>query len=73
MGLCDPQIHENVKVIKNIESPMQNDKEIFFCLKGQSHEIFNLYIFSLIEPIWVPDKQTEMVFLKNLFCEDIRI
>ena len=36
-------------------------------LKGQCHEIFDLYIFSLIEPIWAPDKQAEMVFLKDSF------
>ena len=36
-------------------------------LKGQCHEIFKLYFFSLIEPIWVPDKQVKMVFLKNSF------
>ena len=34
-----------------------------YTLKGQCHEIFDLYIFSLIEPIWAPDKQAEMVFL----------
>ena len=26
-------------------------------LKGQCHEIFELYCFSLIKPIWAPDKQ----------------
>ena len=36
-------------------------------LKGQCHEIFDLYFFSLIEPIWSPDKQAKMVFLKNSF------
>ena len=37
-------------------------------LKGQCHEIYDLYIFfSWIEPIWAPDKQSKMVFLKNLF------
>ena len=36
-------------------------------LKGQCHEIFDLYIFSLIEPIWAPDKQAKMVFLKDSF------
>ena len=35
-------------------------------LKGQCHEIFELYFFSLIKPIWAPDKQAKMVFLKNL-------
>ena len=34
-------------------------------LKGQCHEIFELYFFSLIKPIWAPDKQAKMVFLKN--------
>ena len=36
-------------------------------LKGQCHEIFELYFFSLIKPIWAPDKQAKMVFLKNSF------
>ena len=31
-------------------------------LKGQCHEIFELYFFSLIKPIWA-----KMVFLKNSF------
>ena len=31
-------------------------------LKGQCHEIFDLYFFSLVEPIWSPDKQAKMVF-----------
>ena len=26
-------------------------------LKGQCQEILDLYFFSLVEPIWVPDKQ----------------
>ena len=34
-------------------------------LKGQCHEIFYLLFFSWIEPIWAPDKQTKMVFLKK--------
>ena len=34
-------------------------------LKRQCHEIFELYFFSLIGPIWAPDKQAKMVFLKN--------
>ena len=38
-----------------------------YILKGQRHEIFDLYFFSWIEPIWAPDKQAKMVFLKNLF------
>ena len=36
-------------------------------LKGQCHEIFELYFFALIEPIWAPDKQAKTVFLKNSF------
>ena len=32
-------------------------------LKGQCHEILDF--FSLIKPIWVPDKQAKLVFLKN--------
>ena len=36
-------------------------------LKGQCHEIFDLNFFTLIEPLWVPDKQAKMVFLTNLF------
>ena len=39
----------------------------FFSLKGQCHEIFELYFFSFIEPIWAPDKQAKMFFLKNSF------
>ena len=43
-------------------------------LKWQCHEIFDLCFFSsLIEPIWVPDKQAKMVILKIRFREDIRI
>ena len=42
-------------------------------LKGQCHEIFYLYFFSLIELIWSTDKQAKMFFLKILFREDIRI
>ena len=33
-------------------------------LKGQCHQIRPLF-FSLIKPIWVPDKQAKMVFLKK--------
>ena len=36
-------------------------------LKEQCHKIFNLYFFSLIQPIWAPDKQANMVFLKHSF------
>ena len=36
-----------------------------YSLKGQCHEIFELYFFPLNEPIWAPDKQAKMVFLKN--------
>ena len=39
-------------------------------LKGQCHKILT-YFFSLIEPIWSPDKQAKMVFLKNSFSLDI--
>ena len=39
--------------------------------KGQCHEIFYLYSFSWIEPIWTPDKQAKMGFLKICFREDI--
>ena len=42
---------------------------INYYFKGQCHEIFDLYFFSLIEPIWSPDKQAKMVFLKNLFSQ----
>ena len=38
-------------------------------LKWQCHEIFDLYIFSLIEPIWAPDKQAKLVLLKSLFLQ----
>ena len=41
----------------------------WYTLKGQCHEIFDLYFFSLIEPIWSPDKQAKMVFLKNSFSQ----
>ena len=36
-------------------------------LKGQCHEIFELYFFSVIKPIWALDKQAKMVFLKDSF------
>ena len=42
-------------------------------LKGQCHEIFELNFFLFIEPIWAPEKQTKMIFLKIRFREDIRI
>ena len=41
-------------------------------LKGQCHEIFWHFFISRIEAIWAPDKQAKMVFLKSLFCRDIR-
>ena len=37
-------------------------------LKGQCHEIFTFF-YSLIEPIWAPDKQAKMVFLKYSFSQ----
>ena len=55
----------NLPVLKNAISHIT--------LKGQCHEMFDLYFFSLIEPIWAPDKQAKMVFLKIRFREDIRI
>ena len=39
-------------------------------LKRQCHKIF-WHFFSLIQPIWVPDKQSKMVSLKICFGEDI--
>ena len=39
---------------------------IHFYLKRPCHEIF-WNSFSLIQPIWVPDKQSKMVSLKNSF------
>ena len=36
-------------------------------LKGQCHEIFDLYFFHESNPSGAPDKQAKMVFLKNLF------
>ena len=39
----------------------------YFSLKGQCHKIFELYFFSLIEPIWALYKQAKIVFLKNSF------
>ena len=35
--------------------------------KRLCHEIFYRYFFPWIEPIWAPDKQDEMVFLKKFF------
>ena len=40
-------------------------------LKRQCHEIF-WHFFSLLQPIWVPDKQSKMVRRKIRFREDIR-
>ena len=34
-------------------------------LKWQCHEIFYHLFISFIQPIWAPDKQVKMVFLKN--------
>ena len=45
--------------------PFRSTNVQFFNLKRQCHEIFDLYFFSWIEPIWAPDKQAKMVFLKN--------
>ena len=42
-------------------------------LKGQCHKIFDLYFFPLIKPIWAPDKQSKMDFLKNLFSLRIQL
>ena len=36
-------------------------------LKGEVSRYFRPLFFSLIEPIWVPNKQAKMVFLKNSF------
>ena len=36
-------------------------------LKRQCHEIFRLFFFSLIQPIWVLDKQSNLISLKNSF------
>ena len=33
---------------------------------------FFAFVFSWIEPFWVPDKQSKMVLLKNSFSQDIR-
>ena len=44
-------------------------------LQRQCHEIYNLYFFSWIEPIWAPDKHAEMVFLTNSFsrrCSNLK-
>ena len=49
-----------------LEDWKKNRAELY-SLKGQCHEIFDLYFFSLIKPIWSPDKQAKMVFLKNSF------
>ena len=40
---------------------------LLYWLKGQCHEIFDFNFFALIEPIWAPDKQAKMLFLKNSF------
>ena len=41
-------------------------------LKRQCHEIFYNFFLSWIEPIWVTDKQSKMVFLKNSFSRRYR-
>ena len=38
-----------------------------------SHEIFEHFFISLIQPIWAPDKQVKMVSRKTRFRGDIRI
>ena len=41
---------------------------LYFFLKWQCHKIFDLNLFSQIDPIWAPDKQARMVLLiKNSF------
>ena len=41
---------------------------VFTCpFKGAVSRDFRTLFFSLIKPIWAPDKQAKMVFLKNLF------
>ena len=40
---------------------------IIVFLKGQCREILYLYFVSWIEAIWAPDKQDEMVLVKNSF------
>ena len=41
-------------------------------LKGAVSRAFLPLFFSLIKPIWSPDKQAKMVFLKIRFRKDIR-
>ena len=55
----------NIRKAQRLGRDYNKDED--YNLKGQCHEIFDLYIFSLIEPIWAPDKQAEMVFLKDSF------
>ena len=57
------QIRVRIPAFNNTKQHQILFSLIFDNLKGQCHEIFDLYIFSLIEPIWAPDKQAEMVFL----------
>ena len=46
---------------------LHEQKVKFNDLKLFNKQLFELYFFSLIEPIWAPDKQAKMVFLKNSF------
>ena len=48
---------------------MKEMKQGRYCLKGQCHEIFELYCFHELNP----DKQAKKCFLKIRFREDIRI
>ena len=45
--------------------------EILF-KEAVSRDFFAFFFFSLIQPNWVPDKQSKMVSLKIRFREDIR-
>ena len=52
-----------------VEDPSVNK---FVLLKEALAREFLTFFSSLIQPIWVPDKQSKMVSLKNNFHEDIR-
>ena len=48
-------------------------QNFLWLIKGAVSQDFQSLFFSLIEPIWVPDKQAKIVFLKIRSREDIRI
>ena len=63
----------NKNIYKEEKAVQISNNEIFVDFKGAVSRDFRTLFFSLIKPIWAPDKQAKMFFLKISFREDIRI